>query len=73
MTCDGQGANNLITTPADIDPRHMKNVIASFADGHVDYWKWKVNINYYGRFGRPYTKDEKPDWLRIKECIKQMP
>jgi prepilin-type N-terminal cleavage/methylation domain-containing protein/prepilin-type processing-associated H-X9-DG protein len=53
--------------------RHNQGGNLSFADGHVEHWRWRVNINYYARFGRPYTEDEKPDWLRIKACIKQMP
>ncbi len=51
--------------------RHNQGGNLSFADGHVEHWKWKVPISSNG-FG-PVPNDEMRDWLRIKACIKQMP
>ena len=50
--------------------RHSQGGNLSFADGHVEHWKWRGNIDYV-TWARPATDGEKPDWLRISECIKQ--
>ena len=50
--------------------RHNQGGNLSFADGHVEHWKWKVPIVYVN-WARPYTPAEKSDWLRIKASIKQ--
>ena len=50
--------------------RHSQGGNLSFADGHVDHWKWNVEIGGTN-FGRPYLPEEERDWLRIKACIKQ--
>jgi prepilin-type processing-associated H-X9-DG protein len=36
VCCDGKGANNIITTPNDVDARHAGKVIASYLDGHAE-------------------------------------
>ena len=50
--------------------RHNQGGNLSFAEGHVEHRKWKVEI-----VGGPklHTYDEERDWRRIKECIRQMP
>ena len=53
--------------PAD---RHDQGGNLSFADGHAEHWKWRAPLKFVS-FARPYTPEEKPDWLRIKACIKQ--
>jgi prepilin-type N-terminal cleavage/methylation domain-containing protein/prepilin-type processing-associated H-X9-DG protein len=50
--------------------RHSQGGNLSFADGHVEHWKWKVPITYV-TWGRGYTPEEERDWLRIKACLKQ--
>jgi prepilin-type N-terminal cleavage/methylation domain-containing protein/prepilin-type processing-associated H-X9-DG protein len=58
-------------SPAD---RHSQGANLSFADGHVEHWKWKVSKtipSFAG--GGPIPQEEMPDWLRVEACIKQMP
>jgi prepilin-type processing-associated H-X9-DG protein len=50
--------------------RHNQGSPRSFADGHVEHWKWKVPIEYVV-WGRPYTHEEERDWHRVRACIKQ--
>jgi prepilin-type processing-associated H-X9-DG protein len=50
--------------------RHNQGGNLSFADGHAEYWRWKVPI-VYESFGRAYTPEEERDWLRIKAGIRQ--
>jgi prepilin-type N-terminal cleavage/methylation domain-containing protein/prepilin-type processing-associated H-X9-DG protein len=51
--------------------RHSQGGNLSFADGHVEHFRWKVPIDYAGFFGRPYTPEEEADWRRINSFIKQ--
>jgi len=50
--------------------RHNQGGNLSFADGHVEHWKWKVAIDFV-TWARPYKPEERADWLRLKACIKQ--
>jgi prepilin-type N-terminal cleavage/methylation domain-containing protein/prepilin-type processing-associated H-X9-DG protein len=50
--------------------RHNQGGNLSFADGHVEHWKWKVPI-VFTVWGRHYFPDEEKDYFRIKACIKQ--
>ena len=56
-------------SPAD---RHNQGSNLSFADGHVEYWKWKVpkTIPAWAG-GDKISSDEMPDWIRVTTCIKQ--
>ena len=56
--------------PAD---RHDQGGNLSFADGHAEHWKWRVPLPFVSFPGGPYTPEQKPDWLRVEACIKQMP
>ncbi len=55
--------------PAD---RHNQGANLSFGDGHVEHWKWAVPKTYTGPYQTVLPSD-RPDWLRLQECIKQMP
>lgn len=50
--------------------RHSQRANLSFADGHVATWKWKVP-KIYVSWPQPVAAGEMPDWLRVKDCIKQ--
>ncbi len=50
--------------------RHNQGGTLSFADGHAEYWRWRVPI-IYTNWSRPYLPEEERDWLRIKATIKQ--
>jgi prepilin-type N-terminal cleavage/methylation domain-containing protein/prepilin-type processing-associated H-X9-DG protein len=53
--------------PAD---RHNQGCNLSFADGHVEHWKWKVP-KVFQFIGQPATAAEMPDYDRIQSAMKQ--
>ena len=50
--------------------RHNQGANLSFADGHVEHWKWKTPIIFKG-FPQEITTDEMPDYRRIQNAMKQ--
>jgi prepilin-type N-terminal cleavage/methylation domain-containing protein/prepilin-type processing-associated H-X9-DG protein len=69
MNVQGQTIPIWWDMPAD---RHNQGANLSFADGHVEHWKWRVPIIYSAPF-RAVTPAEMSDWLRLQACIKQWP
>jgi prepilin-type processing-associated H-X9-DG protein len=55
--------------------RHSQGANLSFADSHVEHWKWAVPKIHVGPIGQPQAvpSAEMPDWLRLRACIKQRP
>jgi len=51
--------------------RHMQGANLSFADGHVEHWKWVVPKSYY-YFGQPVYGPEMPDFQRVQGAMKQL-
>jgi prepilin-type N-terminal cleavage/methylation domain-containing protein/prepilin-type processing-associated H-X9-DG protein len=51
--------------------RHEQGCNLSFADGHVERWKWKVPKIYY-YFGQDVESDEWPDYERIQNAMRQV-
>ena len=47
--------------------RHNKGACLSFADGHVEYWKWKSAGKI---FGGPAQSDEIQDLMRLQAATK---
>jgi prepilin-type N-terminal cleavage/methylation domain-containing protein/prepilin-type processing-associated H-X9-DG protein len=50
--------------------RHGQAGNLTFADGHVEHWKWKVP-KIFRMWVQPVLPEEKPDWLRVKATMKQ--
>jgi len=50
--------------------RHNKGANLSFADGHVEHWKWVVPKGGY-EAGEPVLADELPDYARVRRAMKQ--
>ncbi|MFM2295072.1 MAG: PilD-dependent protein PddA, partial [Verrucomicrobiota bacterium] len=51
--------------------RHEQGANLSFADGHVERWKWKVpKLFYY--FGQDVDPGEGPDYDRIQNAMRQV-
>jgi prepilin-type processing-associated H-X9-DG protein/prepilin-type N-terminal cleavage/methylation domain-containing protein len=50
--------------------RHNQGANLSFADGHVEHWKWTVPKLFRG-WTQPVQADELGDWQRVKACLKQ--
>lgn len=53
--------------PAD---RHNQGGNLSFADGHVEHWKWKVP-KIFSDIAQPVAAGEMPDYNRIQNAMKQ--
>ena len=47
--------------------RHENGTTSSFADGHVEYWKWKSSRKFFIRGG--IYPDEKPDLIKIQQHL----
>ena len=50
--------------------RHNQGANLSFADGHVEHWRWKVPKTFY-YFGQDVDPEEMPDYQRIQNAMKQ--
>ena len=50
--------------------RHNRGGNLSFADGHVEHWKWQVPKVYF-YIGQPVAPGEMPDYDRIQNAMKQ--
>ena len=50
--------------------RHNQGANLSFADGHVDHWKWKTPKIFYD-YVQSVGDDEMPDFKRIQNAMKQ--
>ena len=50
--------------------RHNQGANLSFADGHVEHWKWKVPM-ICNSFPQYVTPDGMPDYHRIQNAMKQ--
>lgn len=51
--------------------RHENGTTASFADGHVEYWKWRSSRKFFSR-GSAFP-DERPDLNRIQQHLPGYP
>ena len=51
--------------------RHNQGANLSFADGHVEHWKWQVPI-VYKSFPQTITAAEMPDYRRVQNAMKQL-
>jgi prepilin-type processing-associated H-X9-DG protein len=50
--------------------RHDQAANLSFADGHVEHWKWKVP-KVFQTLGQPASENERTDWDRVAAAVKQ--
>jgi prepilin-type processing-associated H-X9-DG protein/prepilin-type N-terminal cleavage/methylation domain-containing protein len=50
--------------------RHNRGANISFADGHVEHWKWKAPKIFYDWI-QPVPPGEMPDYQRIQNAMKQ--
>ena len=66
MFVQGETVRKWWSQPAD---RHNRGANLSFADGHVEKYKWKTPKT--GSFATPVTAEDTPDWLRFNPLIKQ--
>ena len=50
--------------------RHRRGANLSFADGHVEHWKWAVP-KIFSDWIQVVPDSEMPDWIRVKRAVKQ--
>ncbi len=50
--------------------RHNQGANLSFADGHVEHWKWQAPMIYY-EFPQDVGPDTMPDYTRVQNAMKQ--
>jgi len=50
--------------------RHIQGANLSFADGHVEHWRWKAPKVFYG-WTLPLAPQDLPDFLRVQRAMKQ--
>ena len=49
--------------------RHNRGCVLSFADGHVEYWKWKgTSVLEFTSYWQPAPVGD-PDLMRIQNAI----
>jgi len=53
--------------PAD---RHEQGTNLSFADGHVEHWKWKAPKIYIGPYWPAYSEADLEDLHRLEQCVR---
>jgi prepilin-type processing-associated H-X9-DG protein len=56
--------------------RHNQGGQLSFADGHVEYWRWHapmLDTIASGDFGQAVTPAQMPDYIRIGNAMRQKP
>jgi prepilin-type N-terminal cleavage/methylation domain-containing protein/prepilin-type processing-associated H-X9-DG protein len=68
MNVQGQTIPIWWDMPAD---RHNQGANLSFADGHVEHWKWRLPKIYTTPF-QAVAPAEMSDWLRLQACIKRV-
>ncbi len=51
--------------------RHDQGANLSFADGHVEHWKWQAPKVFYDWI-QPVEPGEMPDYLRLQNAMKQL-
>jgi prepilin-type processing-associated H-X9-DG protein/prepilin-type N-terminal cleavage/methylation domain-containing protein len=51
--------------------RHNQGANLSFADGHVEHWKWRVPKIFH-EWVQPVPPEEMPDYTRIQGAMKQV-
>ncbi len=67
FSADSFYADYWLDLPAD---RHQQGANLSFADGHVEHWRWKAAKNFQGVFWPAYSDDDLADLQRLQQRIK---
>jgi len=53
--------------------RHNQGADLSFADGHVDYWRWRVPMISTGQLGQWVPPNQTNDYIRVGNAMRQIP
>ena len=63
---DGPWADYWLDLPAD---RHSQGANLSFADGHVEHWKWQAPKIFYDNAEPAYSAGDLADLQRLQQCV----
>jgi len=67
FSSDSFWAGYWLDLPAD---RHRQGANLSFADGHVEHWRWQAPKIFQGAFWPPYSSADAADLQRLQQCVK---
>jgi len=67
FSSDSYWADYWLDLPAD---RHRQGANLSFADGHIEHWRWKAPKIFQGVFWSPYSDADFADLQRLQQCAK---
>jgi len=67
FSSDSYWSDYWLDLPAD---RHRQGANLSFADGHVEHWRWKAPKIFQGVFWPAYSDDDLADLQRLQQCAK---
>jgi prepilin-type N-terminal cleavage/methylation domain-containing protein/prepilin-type processing-associated H-X9-DG protein len=67
FSSDSYWADYWLDLPAD---RHRQGANLSFADGHVEHWRWKAPKFFQGAWWPAYSDADLTDLQRLQQCVK---
>ena len=67
FSSDSYWSGYWLDLPAD---RHRQGANLSFADGHVEHWRWESPKIFQGAFWPPYSDADLADLQRLQPCVK---
>ena len=67
FSSDSYWSDYWLDLPAD---RHRQGANLSFADGHVEHWRWEAPKIFQGVFWPPYSGTDLADLQRLQQCAK---
>ena len=67
FSSDSYWADYWLDLPAD---RHHRGANLSFADGHVEHWRWKSPKDFEGVWYPTLTLDDLADLQRLQQCVR---
>jgi prepilin-type processing-associated H-X9-DG protein len=67
FSSDSPWSDDWLDVPAD---RHNQGASISFADGHVEHWRWKAPKVYEGQWWPAESDDDLYDLHRLQNCAK---
>jgi prepilin-type processing-associated H-X9-DG protein len=67
FSSDSYWSEYWLDLPAD---RHNQGANVSFADGHVEHWRWKAPKIFQGVFWPAYSDADLADLQRLQQCAK---
>jgi prepilin-type processing-associated H-X9-DG protein len=67
FSLDSYWSDDWLDLPAD---RHNRGANLSFADGHVEHWRWQAPKIFSGVWWPAYSDGDLADLHRLQQCVK---